>query len=487
MTQVVGESSRAAAGRVPTNQAATNYAGNPPQHLATATAHASADLTAHLLATRTLLDTMRAPATRAPRPVVLDEGIDDDPDSSAESLNPQEDLWLTTANGQYNSPIVTLDVGNPPKTFYVHRDVLVKYDFFRASLEGNFLESQTQHIDLPEENPAIFHFLVAFLYEKQYAPIQPLAGALQPKIDVKGKGRSNIEEFERYSPTVTADGLPIDDLEHQDHPHQPRLNSRFFDPTRQGRPSKHYQACRCPLCSQTTGSLNERTLRSRCWHCNRFPPALSPSGRLVETADRHRRVRTQRRGEGRRHMVQGRPVPHAAVVPPAHPALLPGDAFIQYFDGDQPINGLDQSPYQSEEDVRSWLMAYELNLDVYLCANRHMMEDFKQEVARATVDMLESVGTGAALPEVLQLCLKLLGGLSERDALLRMILARIGYLQPVLWRRVPEEMSTFLTENPQVAVLIMREMAEQREEAGLTHVIPRMEPLVASPVTGIHH
>lgn len=35
-----------------------------------------------------------------------------------------------------------------------------------------------QSISLPEEDPAIFHFIVAFLYEDKYVPIKPIASAL---------------------------------------------------------------------------------------------------------------------------------------------------------------------------------------------------------------------------------------------------------------------------------------------------------------------
>jgi len=60
----------------------------------------------------------------------------------------------------------------------VHKDILVKTTFFKKALCGNFKESETQSIDLPEEDPAIFHFIIAFLYEGRYDPIKPIASAL---------------------------------------------------------------------------------------------------------------------------------------------------------------------------------------------------------------------------------------------------------------------------------------------------------------------
>jgi hypothetical protein len=54
----------------------------------------------------------------------------------------------------------------------------LKSEYFRKALDGDFREAENQAIDLPEEDPAIFSFLVAFLYEGTYAPIKPVADAL---------------------------------------------------------------------------------------------------------------------------------------------------------------------------------------------------------------------------------------------------------------------------------------------------------------------
>jgi hypothetical protein len=54
----------------------------------------------------------------------------------------------------------------------------LKSEYFRKALDGDFREAENQAIDLPEEDPAIFSFVVAFLYEGTYAPIRPVADAL---------------------------------------------------------------------------------------------------------------------------------------------------------------------------------------------------------------------------------------------------------------------------------------------------------------------
>lgn len=40
------------------------------------------------------------------------------------------------------------------------------------------MEARTQVLDLPEENAAIFHFLIAYLYEGKYNPIKPASSVL---------------------------------------------------------------------------------------------------------------------------------------------------------------------------------------------------------------------------------------------------------------------------------------------------------------------
>jgi hypothetical protein len=133
------------------------------------------------------------------------------------------------------------------------------------------------------------------------------------------------------------------------------------------------------------------------------------------------------------------------------------------------------------EDLRTWLLAYELNIDVYIMANKYLMEGFKREVAKATIDMLETAGADAAVPQVLQLCSKLRHGLPESDPLLKMVFARIGFLQSLLWRKEPESTADFLHENPEVAAIILRETIVRREEEYSGGTLPSMEPPWSTP------
>lgn len=131
-------------------------------------------------------------------------------------------------------------------------------------------------------------------------------------------------------------------------------------------------------------------------------------------------------------------------------------------------------PRISGEDLRTWLLAYELNIDVYILANKFLLDGFKTEVARVAIDMLETAGPDAAVPEVLFLCRKLYEGLPENDNLLKMIFARVGFLQP--WRHSPNETQEFLLSNPEIAPLLLREMAARREEDPVNgRALPSME------------
>lgn len=61
--------------------------------------------------------------------------------------------------------MVDILVGPGRKTFNLHRDLLCdRSDYFKASLEGAFLESQTNELHLPDDSPAVFELFVNWLY-----------------------------------------------------------------------------------------------------------------------------------------------------------------------------------------------------------------------------------------------------------------------------------------------------------------------------------
>ena len=118
----------------------------------------------------------------------------------------------------------------------------------------------------------------------------------------------------------------------------------------------------------------------------------------------------------------------------------------------------------SPEDLRTWAMAYSLSVEVYVCADRFLMPDFKRSVSAFIVDNFEIAGLDAALPAVLQSLKTLHGGLSPMDPLLRKVFARVGFLQARLWKNFHDETDAFFKENPELSVVIMKEMTERREQ-----------------------
>src|SRR4051812_15604080 len=127
-----------------------------------------------------------------------------------------------------------------------------------------------------------------------------------------------------------------------------------------------------------------------------------------------------------------------------------------------------------------WSLAYALSVDVYVCAERYLMNDFKDCIAAYIINNFEVAGLEAALPTVLQSCKKLFLGLSPLDPLLKKVFARVGFLQARLWKNYPEETSEFFAENPGLAVLLMKEMMERKEQ-DVKDDLPAMERHIPLP------
>ena len=68
------------------------------------------------------------------------------------------------------SPIITLCVGLEQRLFAAHEDVLSTSPFFTAICRGQYLESASKRVNLPEEIPEIFSSVLEFLYKGDYYP-----------------------------------------------------------------------------------------------------------------------------------------------------------------------------------------------------------------------------------------------------------------------------------------------------------------------------
>ncbi|KAL2064900.1 hypothetical protein VTL71DRAFT_4040 [Oculimacula yallundae] len=377
---------------------------------------------------------MRAPSTTTPDVVVLDfirEEV-----KPKDLIDPKKDLWLSTADGRYSSTIIPVRVGVHAETFPIHKDILCKSEYFRRALEGEFKEAGDQAIDLPEENPDIFSFVVAYLYEEKFSPIKTMSTVLVTEVD-KGKGREESHDVDEDSDS-TDSGSASDDSTRS----RRRLENRRRRSMRK-EPGRHRLGCGCHACiAETIGG-------PPCWSCGatRNPPPprprhyIGPPGPVIMNRNGYPRPQQQRpRDRDRRRGAR----------PPGEPPTPTEDPIPE--------------ERMSQEDVRTWALAYSLSIDVYVCAERYLMQDFKAAIAAYVINSFEIAGIDAAIPTVLQSCQTLQAGLSPLDPLLRKVFARVGFLQARLWKQFPEETQIFFTENPDLAILIMKEMVQRRAE-----------------------
>lgn len=79
---------------------------------------------------------------------------------------------------RHQSPIIEIRVGQNGEIFNVHADILKRGEYFKKCLDGNFREGNEQVIDLPEEDPATFSFVIAWLYEGTFMPVKALSSVL---------------------------------------------------------------------------------------------------------------------------------------------------------------------------------------------------------------------------------------------------------------------------------------------------------------------
>ncbi|OLN88556.1 hypothetical protein CCHL11_01861 [Colletotrichum chlorophyti] len=406
---------------------------------------------------RTLGDVMRTAPTDSRDVVVIEQTYEEK--KRRDEPSPREDLWLSSADGRYNSAIVPLRVGRAPnqQIFQVHRDVLTTTEYFRKALCGDFQEAEAQAMDFPEEDPAIFHFLVAFLYQSTFVPIKPAASMLGIDESERGKAQGTGYRSESESEVSSSEASDASTRSRVRAQRRQRRRERQWERLNRKHPGVHRPDCRCPRCTTTTGPP--------CWNCGvgRSRPVPGPMPPHIihhhMPPPRAPGVPPHRRRRSRQQILTP---PGSTPSVGASAAAAAADDFM---DGDR-IRG---------EDMRTFLMTYELSLDVYICANKFLMHNFQAVILRHCVDMLESAGSDAAQPAVLELCSKLYAGVPESDPLLKMVFARVGFLQPLLWQRAPQHTSEFLIGHPEVAALILRETAIRREEDLGGRALPSME------------
>lgn len=77
---------------------------------------------------------------------------------------------LTITSSTLTSSIITIVVGREQRLFAAHEDVLCLSPFFQAACRGQFLESTSKRISLPDEEPEIFSSVLEYLYKGDYYP-----------------------------------------------------------------------------------------------------------------------------------------------------------------------------------------------------------------------------------------------------------------------------------------------------------------------------
>lgn len=90
--------------------------------------------------------------------------------------------------------MVKIIVGPSSETFYAHEGILTKVDYFDRTLNGEFLESKTREVTLPDDDPQIFSSILEFLYSEEYSARFKMVGGTKGTKGVKSiPGYNGVE------------------------------------------------------------------------------------------------------------------------------------------------------------------------------------------------------------------------------------------------------------------------------------------------------
>jgi len=117
---------------------------------------------------------------------------------------------LESVSPNLTSAIVTIVIGQEQRLFAAHEDVLCHSPFFAAALRGQFFESNSRRIVLPDEEAEVFSCILEYLYKGDYHPrlmhdkrhdAWMLEGATEEDPYSKTGGRGSVE------PTIFHSGV----------------------------------------------------------------------------------------------------------------------------------------------------------------------------------------------------------------------------------------------------------------------------------------
>jgi hypothetical protein len=73
-------------------------------------------------------------------------------------------------NSTLTSAIITICVGPEQRLFAGHEEILARSPYFQAACKGQFFESNSRRITLPDEQPEILSAVLEYLYKGDYYP-----------------------------------------------------------------------------------------------------------------------------------------------------------------------------------------------------------------------------------------------------------------------------------------------------------------------------
>ena len=76
----------------------------------------------------------------------------------------------SSANSTLTSAIITICVGTEQRLFAGHEEILARSPYFRTACKGQFFESNSRRINLPDEQPEILSAVLEYLYKGDYYP-----------------------------------------------------------------------------------------------------------------------------------------------------------------------------------------------------------------------------------------------------------------------------------------------------------------------------
>ncbi len=189
-------------------------------------------------------------------------------------------------------------------------------------------------------------------------PIRSMFTALVADPD-KGKGREDNDDMDSGSEDGTDSGGSASDESTRSRRRLESRRRRAFEQSLRKEPGRHRVGCGCHACtSEAEGPP--------CWSCGatRAPPPprprYHPGPQPVIVRNGYPRQQQPRPRDRERERRRG-----------VRPAVPLGEVV------EEPVT----EERMSKEDIRTWSLAFSLSIDVYVCAERYLMQDFKAAIS----------------------------------------------------------------------------------------------------------